>query len=506
MSARRSGFDSGPRGVLVPSLLLVLLGLMGCGEGKDQPTDLGPPADGSGPQRDGLLVDAPPGGCSFGPSGKPGSVGITIAAPSTLDTLDATAMNTLDHERNAQLAPGALGVLRIGPCGSAGLLLRSVAGASAKLFYVDPTAGPTAPREDVEPQASTARHDASLFFDAACQPLVLRASKATGYLEYRREASNWVAHTVQADFSALLGGAVTSLRHVASDVGADGKLHVFAQAEAGGKAWLLLGSRLAAAGSNWTFEALPAPTATQLFAYRVDSGGRPHLLFRNTVYPCDPCNVDFLHATLPSGASSWTEEVVQPGKWGAPNDELVEAADLAFADDGSPLIAAQFAERVVTGSYVRTELRLYGKRNGQWCSDGIALANDGYLGGDGAKFTGASPQLVRDGAGHLHLLFSDQAVWHDASGMNAVPGQLRYALRVGDAWLLRTLFTQSGQLASKNPLTGLVQPVLAVSADGTKVIAAGVATSWQTDSIYNSADHPASYATTVVSVELEFPQ
>lgn len=69
-----------------------------------------------------------------------------------------------------------------------------------------------------------------------------------------------------------------------------------------------------------------------------------------------------------------------------------------------------------------------------------------------------------------------------------------------------TLLTQSGQLASKNPLMGLVQPVLAVSADGTQVIAAGVATSWQTDSIHNSADHPASYATTVVSVELELPQ
>jgi hypothetical protein len=482
----------------------LLLSLCACGESEDPRPGDAAVADGPPTSHDGLVVDGPGPGCAIEPSGKPGSVSVAIGAPTTLDNRDAKAMNTLDHEHNGQLAAAAYGALRVGPCGDVGLVMRLASGGDAKLVYLDPTSSSVV-TEEIEPNAGKS-HDASLFFDDSCSPLVLRGSLTTGYVEYRKQAGSWTAVTLQADFSTELGAAASSLRHIGADVGADGKLYVFASAEAGGKKWLLRGERASGVDASWAFSALPAPPATQLYALRVDAQGTTHALLRNTASPCDPCNVDLLHGRFAAGDSAWTVEVVQAGKWGAPNDELVEAADLAFAADGSALIAAHFVTRVVTGSYASAELRLYGKVAGSYCHQSVVLAVDvGYVGGDGAGFTGADPQILRDAGGRLHVLFRDQSIWHDAQGMNEMRGQLRYALRAGDAWTVRTLYSQQGQLASANPLKGMGQPLLAISEDGKKVVATGVDISWKTGSVYNQSEQDASYAAKAIVVDVGAP-
>lgn len=468
------------RGVGFAVLLVVLIGAgAGCGGGEDKAEE--------------------PGGCGFPESGLSGAVTITPASPVTFEELESEAMNTAAFDSDGQLAPAVLGALRYGPCGDAGLLLRI----GDNLVFIDPTTGGT---PEVVDDNGDAYRGASLFFDADCDPLVIRGTILDGFMEYTRDsADSWTVTVVLEDISSIIGSDPSPLSQAASDVGRDGRLYVFSQAGYGADARLIRGGRDAAAGSAWSFEELPMPQADSdlVFGFWVDGSGATHTLYRNTEYPCDLCNVDFFHAVLSDGGSSWSAMVVQEGKWGDPHDEYIRAASLAFDSAGDPYIAGHFARHVVTGSYKSAELRIYGKVQDEWCAEVVEDATDGYAGSDGTEYTGADPRLVIDSEGYFHVLWRDQSIWHAGGMENEIRGQLRYAVRSGSIWYKKKLFEQQGQTESSNPLIGLSAPLLAVSPDGEEAVAAAVVFSWETDSIYNDMEVPVTYTALAVTATVD---
>jgi len=443
------------------------------------------------------------GGSEGGPTGSCGAFGegeaaaVTATSPVSLDSTDGTAQNTLDHDRNAQLAPATLGAVAVGPCGDSGVLLRDV---DEGLLFIDLSAPGTA--EVVEPSAGGG-HDSSLLFDGGCSPIVLRVDPSLGYVEYTRGSDgSWSPSEALADLGSVLGeGASVSHRHAGRRV--DGSLFVIGSATVGSSERLLVGTRDGAAGSAWTFVSALAPNVTDLQDVAVGGDGTLHATYRNSEFPCDPCNVDFYYASLTAGGSSWTQEVVQQGAWGNPHDELVESSSLALTAEGAPIIAAHFVTRVVTGSYRSCELRIYVKSEDGWCNEAVASSNDGFAGSDGAGYTGAAPQLEIDTSGRLHVLFRDQSVWHDGTGQNEMRGQLRHALRAGTDWTVTTLLSQQGQTESANPVLGVVAPGLAISPEGAELVAVGVVTTWQTASIYNNDSVPATYEAQAVTATVD---
>ncbi|MFH1434592.1 MAG: hypothetical protein ABIJ56_02635 [Pseudomonadota bacterium] len=457
----------------------VLLVVAGCGGGGDEAE--------------------PPGGCEFPDSGMSGAVTVTPGSPVTFEEVEGEAQNTMDFEYDGQLAPAVIGALRYGPCGDAGLLLR----VGDQLVFVDPASGGT---PQVVDDNGDAYRSASLFFDADCEPLVIRSASSEGYMEYTRDgADSWDVTIVLDDISSIIGSDPSSLSQVASDVGADGRLYVFSQAGWGPDSRLIRGGRDAAAGSAWSFEELPMPQAEPdlIFGFWVDGSGATHTVYRETRYPCDPCETDSLHAVLTDGGSSWSATVVQPGLWGDPHDEFLRAASLAFDSAGNPFIAGHFARHVVTGSYKSAELRIYGWKQDAWCAEVVEDATDGYAGSDGSNYTGADPRLVIDGEGYFHVLWRDQSIWHAGGDENEIRGQLRYAVRSGSTWYKKTLLEQQGQTESANPLFGLTAPLLAVSPDGEEAVAAAVVFSWETDSIYNDMEAPVTYTARAVTATVD---
>lgn len=458
----------------IPWMLLLAVAALGCG---DEPG-----------------AAQPPGGCGFADTGA-GTVTVSAGTAVVLDSLSAKAQNTPAHDTNGQT--GGRGTLRFGACGSVGVLLWTTAasGGERDLVFADPTAGGTP--ELVLAAVSRSARTAVLFYDADCAPLVIIGSRKEGLLGYTRaKPGPWTRTTLvsAADLEKAMGGALSSYYHLDAQQEPGGPMTLLFSATVGGKQVIGAATRAAKAGSAFTVSAYPRPESTDLMDLALATDGTMHAVYRNTKYPCDPCNVDFWHATIASGATSWTAEVVQKGVWGDPDDAFVEAASVALDANGTPHIAAHFTRRVVTGSYKGTELRHYRKVGGSWCGEAIVTANAGYAGKDGSRFTGADPEALIDAGGRLHVLFRDQSVWHDSNGQNEMRGHVRHAVRCGSAWQVTTLLAQQGQTQAANPLEGTTLPLVVVSKDGKTLVMATTKVSWKTDSIHNTDERDATYA------------
>ena len=94
--------------------------------------------------------------------------------------------------------------------------------------------------------------------------------------------------------------------------------------------------------------------------------------------------------------------------------------------------------------------------NGGWTTTVVADAPDGYVAGDGAHFTGFSPQLYFDAQGRANIVFSDEAGQHNpVSFANEVSGQIMamFVLTVAAAEaavglaILVTFFRNRGDIA-----------------------------------------------------------
>jgi hypothetical protein len=424
-------------------------------------------------------------GCGIYPSREASSPEIAMG-PETLDTRDDDALNQASFESQSPLAAPRLVPMRRGPCGVVGLAYRRTGSdGSRELAYVElldaAGSGPGAPEtvEDGDPGL-----DLSLFYDSECSPVILRGDGGD-WTQYTTDGSTWTSEPAGLDLSAF-DGAGSSVRVHGADATGDGTFHLLGHS----LEVLVHGSRDAAPGSTWKFEAFPQPPATEVDQYRVDEDGDIHALYTKTEYPCDPCNLTLYYGELEAG--EWSTVIVQDSEWGPPLDEYSWTPWMELVGTGRPIVAAHFVHRVVTGSFRDTRLRVYAMEEGAFCGETVVTTCDGYQGSDGDEFTGALPVARVDGGGRVHVTFLDQSIWHDSDGyMNEIRGQLRHAVRGSDGWTVATLTDQPGQTESPDPLVGYGAPLLALSGD-TVVVAAAQHT-WSTDSIYNSTDVPVTY-------------
>lgn len=461
-------------------------------------------------QGDGTTVE--PGSCLSGVGGAASiSVGQAVAGAPRV----GAAQNTMDDDVSA--LPGTpSGLLAVGPCGKMGALMRNVTaeGGVGPMSYVEVGPEGLGQPHDLPTFVNAVQPSTSLLYDADCTPLVVWVSSATtiGTL-IESSPSSWDTEST-VDVAEALGAAPGMLQHKTAYVDGSGKLRFMAVATVGGVTKLLAGIREQAKGSVWQLDSIDAPPdVSELGSFIVGDDGTWHVLYTKTEFPCDPCDLGLYYASAPAlveapGSVSqpeWAEEVVQESAWGAPDDRFARDAVLAMSYTGQPIVAANYQTRVITGSLKTAELRVYTRQAGKWCSETVSSKSDGYAGEDGDRFTGATPAMAVDTLGRVHVVFGDLTQWHDTTNYsNGIQGQLRYAVRTGDGWSLKTLFKQPGQNESAKPLHGFVKPMVAVSADGTKVLTGGDERVWETDSIYNTTSLPMTFTFTLIPVELSY--
>ncbi len=404
------------------------------------------------------------------------------------ETVTGTAQNQMELDTGNRLSNSHLGPLRRGPCGKVAVAF--VAANPKGLVYQELSAS-SAPEVVI---ADATGHQSPLLFDADCNPIILRAQGNT-ITQHTRSGATWSQGSTGLDLAALVGGSPSSITLIASEMGADGKLHVFGVTQAGGVQRLVHGSRAAAANGDWTFEAAPELDVTELLAARVDPSGAIRVLYKSTKYPCDPCDLTLRHARWKSGGD-WESSVVKLGVWGPPLDELVDSPTLAFDTEGRAIVAGQFQRRVITGSLQSTDLRLWREDGAAFCEEVVATESDGYEGSDGKAFTGASPVVGVDEKGRVHVVFLDQSVWHDSTGMNEVTGHIRHAMKTTGGWQLSSLFEQKGQTQSAQPLETFGALQMVMPAASSPLFVAGTQRVWDTASIYNSSAAPVTWKVT----------
>ncbi|QDU19475.1 FG-GAP repeat domain-containing protein [Urbifossiella limnaea] len=197
--------------------------------------------------------------------------------------------------------------------------------------------------------------------------------------------------------------------------------------------------------------------APRYLSIAVDGKNNAHVTYTPQFYIAGAFSTVYSELRYASNSSgSWKSEVVQQ-----PSDGTADAglgASVAVSPSGQIAIAHYYVERYPTGSPEWSKL-IYSTRNanGTWAHQNVATAPDGYVAGDGAKFTGFAPQLYFDSAGRANVVFSDEAGEHlPVSYANEVAGQIRVATLSGGRWQLKTVYRQSNPLANQ-----LLYPVAA---------------------------------------------
>lgn len=312
---------------------------------------------------------------------------------------------------------------------------------------------------------------ARLVFAPDGTPNVLVADGTIGH--YRREAGGWRKVAV---LSCRTDGGSTELERFVAAVGPTGALHFVAGFVEGvsfnfdhGPLWY--GTNL---GGTWKTsmvvataavdDSIPfnAPLVRQL-DLAVDAAEKAHLVYSPGF---DTENFagftrdysELAYATNASGA--WASQIVHrpPDGTGASGF----GNTIRIGPDGQPVIAQFFVDNVDTGSHVSAQLLLHRRqRDGSWTAETIASQPDGYVAGDGAKYTGFSPQIAFDRAGVPHVAFADYAAQHFPDSQYVFAGQLRHAWKEGGRWQVETLVRQSDPLNAR-----LSYPSVAVGPGG----------------------------------------
>jgi hypothetical protein len=153
-----------------------------------------------------------------------------------------------------------------------------------------------------------------------------------------------------------------------------------------------------------------------------------------------------MYATNAGG--SWTSQVVQAPANGPADAGL--GASIAVSPTGQVGIASYYVQRYSTGSPLYSELLYHTLVNGQWTSTVVANTPDGYVAGDGPKFTGFAPELSFDSSGNPMIVFSDEAGQHlPVSYANEFAGQIRVASFNGSTWDLQTVLPQTNPIQNQ---------------------------------------------------------
>ena len=190
--------------------------------------------------------------------------------------------------------------------------------------------------------------------------------------------------------------------------------------------------------------------APRYLSLAVDGNNKAHVTFTPLFYIAGAFSTvssELKYATNASGA--WRSETVY-----SPQDGTADAglgASLAVAPNGQVAVASYYVDRFTTGSPQTSKLMYHVRNaNGTWAHSDVATAPDGYVAGDGAKFTGFSPQLSFDAAGRAVIVFSDEAAQHNpVSYANQVAGQIRVATLAGGRWSFQTVYRQSNPLVNQ---------------------------------------------------------
>lgn len=370
----------------------------------------------------------------------------------------ATALQTLTNR--VSFAGEGIGTLRVSPTGDLG-----------QLFYLDydqlnyryrsPT-GEFVEELITEVEgyswlSSTRGTPAQLLYRSDGSPIVLIAQEH-GFLEYQRDASGTWAQANSVSYAPEIPFELTG--HLLAEVGPDDAIHVIVTAGDWYYGRMLYATNQsgqwaiseivepAASGPYYHFEALDS----RYVSMAVDpSDGSVHVSFA-------PEFLDFGEggfrrpwdqlAYVSNRSGTWTTEIVHQPRDDSGQSGL--ASSIAIAPDGQPAIASFFVDRYQTGSAVASQL-LFHRRNsdGNWISEVVADRADGYVAGDGAKFTGFAPHLVFDAIGRPHIAFSDHASEHFPQfGAEEFAGQIRHAVKQTGQWSINTVFAQQNPLRS----------------------------------------------------------
>jgi hypothetical protein len=307
------------------------------------------------------------------------------------------------------------------------------------------------PRQDYAFQPS-----AAIVYDSQSRPHVFEASGTT-IIHYAKNASGAWGETERISD----GQANASIAVLEVGIGAGDVFH-FAALSSGSPRNLTYGSNRRGSW-NWTTistvtDADPyywaPPFAPRWLGMAIDANNAAHIAYRSSMdITRDADGHPRAYSVLKYASNrngSWvTDQVVQ-----TPADQSGEAANgasIAIAPNGNPIIVSWYDERADSGS--AQESRLYWHQqdaSGNWSSDIIFTAPDGYVAGDGPKGTGFSPQLRYDQSGRAHILFLDHAGEHFSNiGQQEWAGNLRHAWFNGSTWSVETIAQQTNPLAQE---------------------------------------------------------
>ncbi|MCA9140036.1 MAG: hypothetical protein KDB00_24855, partial [Planctomycetales bacterium] len=247
--------------------------------------------------------------------------------------------------------------------------------------------------------------------------------------------------------------------HLLSEVGTDGTIHVVFTAGA----WYIGRMFYATnATGTWSVTEIADPAAAGPYQHffsldaryvsmAVASDGSVHIAYT-------PEFLDFGEggfrrpfdqlAYLTNRSGAWVTEIVHQ-----PSDDSGQsglASSIAITPNGQPAIASFFVDRYQTGSAVSSKLMFHQRDTaGNWSSEVVVDRPDGYVAGDGPKFTGFAPHLIYDAIGRAHIAFSDHASQHFPQfGAEEFAGQIRHAVKNANGWSVNTVFRQTDPLRS----------------------------------------------------------
>lgn len=189
--------------------------------------------------------------------------------------------------------------------------------------------------------------------------------------------------------------------------------------------------------------------APRFLSLAVDSQNKAHVTYTPQFYIAgafSTVNSTLMYATNRTGA--WSSQVVM-----APLDGTADAglgASVAVGPGDQIAVASYYVDRYSTGSPQSSQLLYHTLSGGTWTRSVVTSSPDGYVAGDGARFTGFAPQLFFDSAGRANITFSDEAGEHlPVSYANQFAGQIRLATLNGSSWALQTVYRQTDPVANQ---------------------------------------------------------
>ena len=189
--------------------------------------------------------------------------------------------------------------------------------------------------------------------------------------------------------------------------------------------------------------------APRFLSLAMDATGAAHVTYTPQFYIAGAFSTvqsTLMYATNKGGA--WRSQGVI-----GPQDGTADAglgASIAVSPNGQVAIASYYVDRFNTGSPQTSKLLYHALVNGSWTTTTVASTPDGYVAGDGAKFTGFAPQLYFDANGRASIVFSDEAAEHlPVTYANQYAGQIRLATWNGSSWSIQTVYRQSDPLRNQ---------------------------------------------------------